>query len=108
MLSINLTMTLVVVLVTPLSILQPAPSPSFPTRALRHSSASKASLAVILREYVGEQKLVDAFAYGPHAQQRFDALNAEPYTAGERAQFMGSPPTPVRVLSIISSMPWSL
>ena len=39
---------------------------------------------------MGEQKLVDAFAYGPSAQQRFDALNAELYTAGERAQFMGS------------------
>ena len=45
---------------------------------------------MVYEEYVGEQKLVDAFAYGPNAQQRFDALNAELYTAGERAQFMGS------------------
>ena len=39
---------------------------------------------------MGEQKLVDAFAFGDRAKAGFDALNADLYTAGEHAQFMGS------------------
>ncbi len=90
MLSINLTMTLVVVLVTPLSIFAAGAIAKLSNKSFTAQQRIQGQLGGHIEEYVGEQKLVDAFAYGPHAQQRFDALNAELYTAGERAQFMGS------------------
>ena len=90
MLSINLTMTLVVVLVTPLSIFAAGAIAKLSNKSFTAQQRIQGQLGGHIEEYVGEQKLVDAFAYGPNAQQRFDALNAELYTAGERAQFMGS------------------
>ena len=90
MFSINLTMTLVVVLVTPLSIFAAGAIAKLSNKSFTAQQCIQGQLGGHIEEYVGEQKLVDAFAYGPRAQQRFDALNAELYTAGERAQFMGS------------------
>ena len=90
MLSINLAMTLVVVLVTPLSIFAAGAIAKLSNKSFTAQQRIQGQLGGHIEEYVGEQKLVDAFAYGPNAQQRFDALNAELYTAGERAQFMGS------------------
>lgn len=90
MLSINLTMTLVVVLVTPLSIFAAGAIAKLSNKSFTAQQRIQGQLGGHIEEYVGEQKLVDAFAYGPYAQQRFDVLNAELYTAGERAQFMGS------------------
>ena len=90
MLSINLAMTLVVVLVTPLSIFAAGAIAKLSNKSFTAQQRIQGQLGGHIEEYVGEQKLVDAFAYGPHAQQRFDVLNAELYTAGERAQFMGS------------------
>ena len=90
MLSINLAMTLVVVLVTPLSIFAAGAIAKLSNKSFTAQQRIQGQLGGHIEEYVGEQKLVDAFAYGTHAQQRFDALNAELYTAGERAQFMGS------------------
>ena len=90
MLSINLTMTLVVVLVTPLSIFAAGAIAKLSNKSFTAQQRIQGQLGGHIEEYVGEQKLVDAFAYGPNAQLRFDALNAELCTAGERAQFMGS------------------
>ena len=90
MLSINLTMTLVVVLVTPLSIFAAGAIAKLSNKSFTAQQRIQGQLGGHIEGYVGEQKLVDAFAYGPSAQQRFDALNAELYAAGERAQFMGS------------------
>ena len=90
MLSINLTMTLVVVLVTPLSIFAASAIAKLSNKSFTAQQRIQGQLGGHIEEYVGEQKLVDAFAYGSNAQQRFEALNAELYTAGERAQFMGS------------------
>ena len=90
MLSINLTMTLVVVLVTPLSIFAAGAIAKLSNKSFTAQQRIQGQLGGHIEEYVGEQKLVDAFAYGPNAQARFDDHNAEHYTAGERAQFIGS------------------
>ena len=90
MLSINLAMTLVVVLVTPLSIFAAGAIAKLSNKSFTAQQRIQGQLGGHIEEYVGEQKLVDAFAYGPNTQARFAALNAELYTAGERAQFMGS------------------
>ena len=90
MLSIDVSMTVVVVVVTPLSIFAAGAIAKLSNKSFTAQQRIQGELGGHIEEYVGEQKLVDAFAFGPRAQERFDALNAELYTAGERAQFMGS------------------
>lgn len=90
MLSINVTMTLVVVLVTPLSIFAAGAIAKLSNKSFTAQQRIQGQLGGHIEEYVGEQKLVDAFAFGDRARAGFDALNAELYTAGEHAQFMGS------------------
>ena len=90
MLSINVTMTLVVVLVTPLSIFAAGAIAKLSKKSFTAQQRIQGQLGGHIEEYVGEQKLVDAFAFGDRAKAGFDALNAELYTAGEHAQFMGS------------------
>lgn len=90
MLSINVTMTLVVVLVTPLSIFAAGAIAKLSNKSFTAQQRIQGQLGGHIEEYVGEQKLVDAFAFGGRAKAGFDALNAELYTAGEHAQFMGS------------------
>lgn len=90
MLSINVTMTLVVVLVTPLSIFAAGAIAKLSNKSFTAQQRIQGQLGGHIEEYVGEQKLVDAFAFGDRAKAGFDALNAELYTAGEHAQFMGS------------------
>ena len=90
MLSISVPMAIVVVLVTPLSIFAAGLIAKLSNKSFAAQQGIQGQLGGHIEEYVGEQKLVDAFAYGSHAQQRFDELNARLYTAGEHAQFMSS------------------
>ena len=90
MLSISVPMAIVVVLVTPLSIFAAGLIAKLSNKSFAAQQSIQGQLGGHIEEYVGEQKLVDAFAYGSHAKQRFDELNAQLYTAGEHAQFMSS------------------
>lgn len=90
MLSISVPMAIVVVLVTPLSIFAAGLIAKLSNKSFAAQQSIQGQLGGHIEEYVGEQKLVDAFAYGSHAQQRFDELNAQLYTVGEHAQFMSS------------------
>ena len=90
MLSISVPMAVVVVLVTPLSIFAAGAIAKLSNMSFAAQQRIQGELGAHIEEFVGEQKLVDAFAYGDRARGRFDAINAELYTAGEHAQFMGS------------------
>ena len=90
MLSISVPMAVVVVLVTPLSVLVASLIAKFSNKSFTAQQRTQGQLGGYVEELVGNQKLVDAFAYGDEAQAGFDAINAELYTAGERAQFLSS------------------
>ena len=90
MLSISAPMAVVVVLVTPLSVAAAALIARFSNRSFTDQQRIQGQLGGYIEEYVGNQRLVDAFAYGGRAQEGFDAINAALYTAGERAQFLSS------------------
>ena len=90
MLSISVPMAVVVVLVTPLSIFAAGAIAKLSNMSFAAQQRIQGELGAHIEEFVGEQKLVDAFAYGDRARGRFDAINAELYTAGEHAQFMSS------------------
>ena len=90
MLSISVPMAVVVVLVTPLSIMAATLIAKFSNKSFTAQQRIQGQLGAHIEEYVGSQRLVSAFCYGDRAQERFDAMNGELYTAGERAQFLSS------------------
>ena len=90
MLSISVPMAVVVVLVTPLSIMAATLIAKFSNKSFTAQQRIQGQLGAHIEEYVGSQRLVGTFCYGDRAQERFDAMNGELYTAGERAQFLSS------------------
>ncbi|WP_144744133.1 ABC transporter ATP-binding protein [Enorma burkinafasonensis] len=90
MLTLSVPMAIVVVLVTPLSVLVASLIAKFSNKSFTAQQHIQGRLGGYVEELVGNQKLVDAFAHGDAVQEEFDAINAELYTAGERAQFLSS------------------
>ena len=90
MLSISVPMAAVVVLVTPLSIMAATLIAKFSNKSFTAQQRIQGQLGAHIEEYVGSQRLVSTFCYGDRARERFDAMNGELYTAGERAQFLSS------------------
>lgn len=90
MLSISVPMAVVVVLVTPLSIMAATLIAKFSNKSFAAQQRIQGQLGAHIEEYVGSQRLVSTFCYGDRAQERFDAMNGELYTVGERAQFLSS------------------
>ena len=90
MLSVSVPMALVVVLVTPLSVLAATLIARLSNKSFAAQQRILGQLGGHIEEYVGNQRLVSAFAYGDRARERFGALNRQLYAAGERAQFLSS------------------
>lgn len=90
MLSISVPMAVVVVLVTPLSVLVASAIARFSNSSFVDQQRIQGQLGGYVEELVGCQKLVDVFAHGDEVLKGFDALNQKLYVAGERAQFLSS------------------
>lgn len=87
MLSLNLEITLVVVLITPVSFAVAAIISKLCFNKFREQSKLKGELTGFIDEHIGGQKLVKAFGYEDSAQQQFDDINERLNTCGKRAQF---------------------
>ena len=85
MLSVSVPMAVVVVLVTPLSIVAAGLIAKLSNKSFAAQQRIQGELGGHVEEYVGQQRLVVAFGFAPRAEERFDRLNSELYTAGERA-----------------------
>ena len=81
MLTIDLRITLVVVVLTPLSI--------FVAR-FKVQSETRAEMTSLVEELVGNQHLVRAFGYESRAEQRFERINLDLQKCGVRAVFFSS------------------
>lgn len=90
MLALSVPMAVVVVLVTPLSVLVATLIAKVSNKSFTAQQRIQGQLGGYVEELVGNQKLVEAFAYGDEAAAGFDRINSELYTAGERAQFLSS------------------
>lgn len=90
MLSISVPMAVVVVLVTPLSVLVASAIARFSHSSFIDQQRIQGQLGGYVEELVGCQKLVDVFAHGDEVLEGFDSLNQKLYVAGERAQFLSS------------------
>lgn len=90
MLATSVPMALVVVLVTPLSMLAAGAIAKLSNKSFAEQMRIQGQLSGYIEEYVGSQKLVDAFAFGGRACEGFSAINRALYAVGERAQFLSS------------------
>lgn len=90
MLSVNIKITIVVVLITPASLFVA----SFIARKTYHmfrlQSESRGDMTALVDEMIGNQKIVQAFGYEDDAMNRFDKINNEFSGYSLRATFFSS------------------
>ena len=94
MLSINASIALVVVLVTPLSLFVSSYIAKHSYDLFRRQSQLRGEMSGLVEELVGNQKIVKAFGYEEKAQARFERINDELQSCGVKAQFFSSMTNP--------------
>lgn len=90
MLSISVPVALVVILLTPLSVLAAGLITRKSASSFAAQQALQGELGGFAEEVIGNQKLVTAFAHAPADVKTFGRVNAELYEKGVRAQFISS------------------
>ena len=94
MLTINSPITILVVILTPISLLVAARLTHLSRASYLKSSDARGALGGLTEEMIGSQKVVKAFTYEKRAEERFDAYNTELQRAGSKATFLGSVTNP--------------
>ncbi len=90
MLTINVWIALVVVFLTPLSVLVAAIIGRMCAGSFREQQALQGDISSYVEEIVGNQKVVKAFAYEQRSAEEFDKMNRRLFKVGLRAQFAGA------------------
>ncbi len=94
MLSVNPPITLVVVVLTPLSLFVASFIAKRSHSMFREQSEVRGEMGGFVEEMIGSQKVVKAFGYEQRAESRFDEINSRLYTCGVKAQFYSSMTNP--------------
>ena len=95
MLTINVRITVLVVILTPISLLVAAKITQMSRSSYLKSSDARGALGGLVEEMIGSQKVVKAFTYEKRAEERFDVYNTELQQTGAKATFFGSITNPV-------------
>lgn len=90
MLSINVKITLVVVLITPLSFVVASFIARRTFSMFRQQSATRGEQTALIDEMIGNQKVVQAFSHEDEALERFDEINVRLEKCSLRAIFYSS------------------
>lgn len=90
MLSINVWIALVVVVLTPLSILVAAIIGKMCAKSFRDQQQLQGNISSYVEEIVGNQKIVKAFAYEDRSRKEFEKENKKLFKIGLKAQFAGA------------------
>ena len=90
MLTIDIKITLIVVLLTPLSFFVAGFIAKRTYQMFRKQSETRADMTSLVNEMVGNQKIVQAFGYGSTACGRFDEINGKLKTFSLKAIFFSS------------------
>ena len=90
MLTIDIKITLIVVLLTPLSFFVAGFIAKRTYQMFRKQSETRADMTSLVNEMVGNQKIVQAFGYGSTACGRFDEINGNLKTYSLKAIFFSS------------------
>ncbi|MBQ8791345.1 MAG: ABC transporter ATP-binding protein [Ruminiclostridium sp.] len=87
MLSINVSIALVVIVITPVSLLVASTIARLCSKKFKEQAALRGKITALAEEYIGNQKVVKAFCYEKNSEAEFEKLNAELNKVGTRAQF---------------------
>lgn len=90
MLAIDWRIALIVVVLTPLSLFVAAFIGKLTHNRFIRQQSLQGDISSFVEEYVGNQRLVKAFAYENNSFEDFERLNTELYTTGFKAQFAGA------------------
>ncbi len=90
MVSINVWIALVVVVLTPLSVLVAAIIGKMCAKSFREQQQLQGEISSYVEEVVGNQKVVKAFAYEQRSRQSFKKKNDILFKVGLKAQFSGA------------------
>ncbi|MBR6217509.1 MAG: ABC transporter ATP-binding protein [Eubacterium sp.] len=90
MFTLNVTITIIVVVLTPLSLFVAAFIAKKTYRLFLLQSEKRAALTGIVEEMVGNEKVVQAFSYEDDAVERFDKINDELADTSLKATFFSS------------------
>ena len=90
MLGINLKITLVVVMITPLSFFVARFIAKRTFSMFREQSEARGDMTSLVEEMVGQQKTVKAFSYEKKAEKRFDVINEKLKKSSLQAVFVSS------------------
>jgi ATP-binding cassette subfamily B protein len=90
MLSINVKISLVVILITPLSLFVAGFIAKRTYTMFKAQSEARAEMTSLVDEMVGNQKVVQAFGYGDRALERFSEINKKLGKVSLRATFFSS------------------
>lgn len=90
MLTINVKISMVVILITPVSLFVASFIAKRTYTMFKAQSEKRAEMTSLINEMVGNQKVVQAFGYGSRALERFDEINADLQKVSLRAIFFSS------------------
>lgn len=90
MLTINIKISLVVILITPVSLFVASFIAKRTYHMFKKQSEVRAEMTSLVDEMVGNQKIVQTLGYGDTAMERFDEVNKELKTCSIRAIFFSS------------------
>ncbi len=90
MISINGKISLIVIVITPLSLFVASFIAKKTYNMFKTQSETRAKMTSLVDEMVGNQKVVQAFGYGKRSLERFDAINEELKVCSIRAIFFSS------------------
>lgn len=102
MFTLNVNIALVVVLITPLSLVFAAFIGRISSKSFRQQQGVQGELSGFVEEMVGNQKVIKAFSYEGKSFKKFEEINNELYVCGEKAQFYSSISNPgTRIVNVI-------
>ncbi len=87
MLSIDVSISLVVIVITPISLIVASTIARLCSKKFKEQASLRGKVTALAEEYVGNQKIVKAFCYEDNSEAEFEKLNSELYKVGVRAQF---------------------
>ena len=90
MMSISVKISLIVILLTPVSLFVASFIASRTFQMFQEQSEKRAEMTSIVEELVGNQKVVQAFSYEERAKERFGKVNEELRVCGVKAIFFSS------------------
>lgn len=87
MLSINITVTLIVVVMTPISMIVASLIAKRTYSLLQEQLTLRSKLGGYIEEHISNQSLIKTFSYEERAQQNFEKINREVQISGVKSQF---------------------